>query len=324
MRFSRRELLALCAASGAGWAAAPVGAQAVYPDHPVHLDVGFAAGSGADILARYYGRKLEELARQPMVIENKPGATGNIAPRYIAHAAPDGYNLLLGPSANMAGSRYLFKEPAFDTLTDFELIASFAQIAFVVAVGPNSPVKTLPELIARLKAKSDNMAGSATQTAQLSIELFKQITGARARIVGYKTGPDMMKDITDNTLDFIVLDGTFAAGLARQGMIRVLGVTTAKPAPSFPGVPPMAEAGVPGFEFSPWWGLYAPARTPQPVLDRLEAMMHEINHMPETAPFLENIGSIVLDDGPKEAMARLRADMAKWEMLVKAAGIEPQ
>jgi tripartite-type tricarboxylate transporter receptor subunit TctC len=297
---------------------------ASYPDRPIHVSVGFPAGSGADILGRYFIAQLQELSRQPVITDNRPGATGNIALRFVARAEPDGYNLLFAANSNMAGSRYLFKQTPFDTLKDFKPIASFAQIAFILVVAPNSPINNIQELVEHLKKKKDNIYGYTNQTAQLSTELFKQLTGAPAKPVSYKTAPDTMKDILDGTLDFVIMDGTYAAGQVKQGQLKPLAVTTSKRSPTFPTTPTMQEAGVAGFEFAPWWCVYAPTGTPQPIIDKLAAWFHQIAKMPETAKFLESVGSIVNDDTGPEADARLKAELPKWEQLVKAAGIEPQ
>ncbi len=323
MVFDRRQALAL-ASSCVAAAMSGRAFAATYPEYPIHVSLGFSAGSGADILARYYGHQLETLAKQPVIIDNKPGATGNIALRYVARIEPDGYNILFSANSNMAGSRYLFKDLPFDTLTDFIPVASFAQIAFVLCVGPSSPIKNVQELIAKLKAKKDNNAGYTNQTAQLSTELFKQITAAPARLVSYKTTADAMKDITDGTLDFMIFDGTFAAGQVSGGLLKPLAVTTTQRSPTFPDTPTMQEAGVEGFDFAPWWCLYAPAKTPQPIIDKLAGWMHAIAKMPETPKFLKSVGSIVNDDTGPEADKRLRAELPKWAQLVKAADITPQ
>ena len=296
----------------------------VYPSRPVHVSIGFPAGSGADILCRNFSHSLEEKAKQPFILENRPGATGNIALRYIARAEPDGYNLLMTANSNMAGSRYLFKDLSFDTLTDFKAVGSYAQIAFVVVVAPTSPINTVAELIAKMKAKPNNLHGYTNQTAQLSSELFKQLAGVQAKAVSYKAATDAMKDILDGTLDFMIIDGTFAAGQVRQGQLKALAVTTTTRSPSFPNVPTLVETGLTEFDFSPWWGLYVPVKTPQAIIDQLEVWLHEINRDPKTAAFLETIGSIVNDDTGPQADARLKAELPKWERLVKLAGIEPQ
>ncbi len=323
--FTRRRALAGGASLMASTVPFAVASAAdVYPSRPVHVSIGFPAGSGADILCRYFARALEEKARQPFIVENRPGATGNIALRFIARAEPDGYNILMTANSNMAGSRYLFKDLAFDTLKDFKAVGSYAQIAFVVVVAPNSPVNSIADLVAKLKSKPNNLHGYTNQTAQLSSELFKQLAGVQAKAVSYKSATDAMKDILDSTLDFMIIDGTFAAGQVRQGQLKALAVTTTSRSPSFPGVPTLVETGLKEFDFSPWWALYVPVKTPKAIVDQLEGWLHEINRDPKTAAFLETVGSIVNDDTGPEADARLKAELPKWERLVALAGIEPQ
>jgi len=299
-------------------------AQDSYPDHPVHVILGFAAGSGADILTRYFTQKLETLAKQPVIVDNKPGATGNIALRNVAEAKPDGYTILFTANSNMAGSRYLFKDLPFDTLKDFVPVASFAQIAFVVVVSPKSPINSIADLTKHLKAKKDNLYGYTNQTAQLSSEYYKQIVGFDGKSVAYKTTADAMRDVIESTLDFMIFDGTFSAGQIRQGQLKALAVTTAQRIPTLPDTPTMQEAGVPNYEFSPWWCVYVPKGTPQPIIDKLQGWMMQITAMPETAKFLESVASIPQHDTGPQADARLKAELPKWEKLVKAAGLQPQ
>ena len=303
---------------------APAAAQDNYPNQPIHVVLGFAAGSGADILTRYFTQKLQGLAKQPVIVDNKPGATGNIALRTVAEAKPDGYTILFTANSNMAGSRYLFKDLPFDTLKDFTPIASFAQIAFVLVVSPKSPINTVAELTAFLKTKKGALSGYTNQTAQLSTEYYKQIAGFKTTPVPYKTTADAMRDIIEGQLDFMIIDGTFGAAQMRQGQLKALAVTTAKRSPSLPDMPTMQEAGVANFEFSPWWAAYVPKNTPQPILDKLQGWILQITHMPETAQFLKDNGAIPQHDTGQQADARLKAELPKWEKLVKAAGIEPQ
>jgi tripartite-type tricarboxylate transporter receptor subunit TctC len=323
--FNRRQFAFMSMSVAAASSFAPQArAQAAYPVRPVQVVIGFPAGSGADILGRYFTHKLEEKTQQGFIVINRAGATSNIAIRSVSIAAPDGYTILFVANSNMAGSRFLFKDLPFDTIKDFTPIASFAQIAFVLVVAPTSPVKTVAELLAVLKKKGDNLYGYTNQTAQLSTELFKQMTGVPARAVPYKTAPDAMKEITDGTVDFMIMDGTFAAGQVAQGALKALAVTTATRSPTFPTVPTMQEAGLAGFDFAPWWCAYVPVGTPQPIIDKLEGLFHEIAKIPETAAFLKGVGAIVNDDGSKAADDRLKAELPKWGPLVKAAGIEPQ
>jgi tripartite-type tricarboxylate transporter receptor subunit TctC len=304
--------------------AAPAAAQDSYPTQPIHVVLGFAAGSGADILTRYFTQKLQDLAKQPVIVDNKPGATGNIALRTVAEAKPDGYTVLFTANSNMAGSRFLFKDLPFDTLKDFTPVASFAQIAFVLVVSPKSPINSVADLTAHLKGKKENLYGYTNQTAQLSTEYYKQLAGVDARPVSYKATPDAMRDIIEGQLDFMVIDGTFGAPQINQGQLKALAVTTAQRIPTLPKTPTMQEAGVPNYEFSPWWAVYLPKNAPQPIVDKLQGWMLQISNMPETATFLESVASIPLHQTGKEADERLRAELPKWDKLVKAAGIEPQ
>jgi tripartite-type tricarboxylate transporter receptor subunit TctC len=303
---------------------APAAAQDSYPNQPIHVVIGFAAGSGADILTRYFTDKLQNLAKQPVIVDNKPGATGNIALRAVTEAKPDGYTLLFSANSNMAGSRYLFKDLPFDTIKDFTPIASFAQIAFVVVVSPKSPINSIADLTAFLKKKQGALSGYTNQTAQLSTEYYKQLAGVTTTPVAYKATPDAMRDIIEGQLDFMIIDGTFGAAQVRQGQLKALAVTTAQRSPSLPDVPTMQEAGVANFDFSPWWVAYAPKATPQPILDKLQGWILQITQLPETAQFLKDNGAIPQHDTGPQADARLKAELPKWETLVKAAGIEPQ
>ncbi|HWE73896.1 MAG TPA: tripartite tricarboxylate transporter substrate binding protein [Stellaceae bacterium] len=318
---ARKFLLALI---GMVALVAPAAAQDNYPNQPIHVELGFAAGSGADILTRYFTDKLQALAKQPVIVDNKPGATGNIALRAAADAKPDGYTLLFTANSNMAGSRYLFKGLPFDTLKDFVPIASFAQIAFIVVVSPKSPINSIADLTAFLKTKKGALSGYTNQTAQLSTEYYKQLAGVTTTPVSYKATPDAMRDIIEGQLDFMIIDGTFGAPQVRQGQLKALAVTTAQRSPSLPDVPTMQEAGVANFEFSPWWAAYAPKGTPQPILDKLQNWILQITPLPETAQFLKDNGAIPQHDTGPQADARLKAELPKWEKLVKAAGIEPQ
>jgi tripartite-type tricarboxylate transporter receptor subunit TctC len=298
-------------------------AQENYPDRPIHVVIGFAAGAGADILTRYIGHKLEEVAGQPVIIDNRPGASGNIAIRYAASAAPDGYTLMFNANSGMVGSKFLFKELPFDTMKDFKPIASFAQIGFMLVVAPNSPLNSVADLTAYLKKKQDNIFGYTNPTGLMSAELYKQLTGAPAKSVSYKTTADAMRDIQAGQLDFMFMDGTFAAGQVRQGQLKALAVITSKRVATVPDVPTMQEAGL-AFDFAPWWAAWAPINTPQRILDKLEKWILQIDDMPDTPKFLETIGSVSQRDDQKSVMKRFIAEFDKWPPLVKAAGIVPE
>ena len=322
----RRQVLGGIAAGAFtyGSSGAAAFAQAEWPNGPLRIFIGFPAGSGADILGRHFTQKISELAGKPVIVENKPGANSNIAANLVATAKPDGNSILFIASSNMAANPFLFKSLPFDTVKDFKAAGTFAQIVFVMVVAPDSPLKTVDDVIKHLKSKKQNKYGYTNQTALMSSELFKAMTGTEAVGVSYRTAPDAMPDVTNGTLDMMIMDGTYAAGQVRAGRLRAIAVTTAMRSPSFPGVPTMQEAGLKGFEFAPWWGVYFPKGTPDAIVAKMDGWLQQIGNNPETAKFLETVGAIVNKDTGKEADARLAAAIEKMGPIIKAAGIEPQ
>ena len=322
----RRQVLGGIAAGALTYGGSGVAAfaQAEWPNGPLRIFIGFPAGSGADILGRYFTQKISELAGKPVIVENKPGANSNIAANLVATAKPDGNSILFIASSNMAANPFLFKSLPFDTVKDFKAAGTFAQIVFVMVVAPDSPLKTVDDVIKHLKSKKQNKYGYTNQTALMSSELFKAMTGTEAVGVSYRTAPDAMPDVTNGTLDMMIMDGTYAAGQVRAGRLRAIAVTTAMRSPSFPGVPTMQEAGLKGYEFAPWWGVYFPKGTPDAIVAKMDGWLQQIGNNPETAKFLETVGAIVNKDTGKEADARLAADIEKMGPIIKAAGIEPQ
>jgi tripartite-type tricarboxylate transporter receptor subunit TctC len=322
----RRQVLGGIAAGALtyGGSGAAAFAQAEWPNGPLRIFIGFPAGSGADILGRHFTQKISELAGKPVIVENKPGANSNIAANLVATAKPDGNSILFIASSNMAANPFLFKSLPFDTVKDFKAAGTFAQIVFVMVVAPDSPLKTVDDVIKHLKSKKQNKYGYTNQTALMSSELFKAMTGTEAVGVSYRTAPDAMPDVTNGTLDMMIMDGTYAAGQVRAGRLRAIAVTTAMRSPSFPGVPTMQEAGLKGYEFAPWWGVYFPKGTPDAIVAKMDGWLQQIGNNPETAKFLETVGAIVNKDTGKEADARLAADIEKMGPIIKAAGIEPQ
>ena len=321
---NRREVMAGGVSLGLAAAAGPAFAQQDYPSRPMRVLIGFPAGSGADILGRYFATKLGDASGQSVIIENKPGANSNIAVGLVATAKPDGYTMLFVANSNMAGSRFLFKDLPFDTVKDFVPAASFAQIAVVVVVNKDSPHKNLADLNEFLKKNPRNRYGVTNQMAIITTEYYRQKVGFEATQVQYRTAPDSLPDVENGTLDFQIMDGTFAAGAIRAGKIRALAVTTSKRHPSLPDVPTMDEAGLKGFELAPWWGVYFPQDTPPEIVAKVGGWMNKISATEDAAKFLATVGSFPMGDDSKGAAARLQADIALWGPIVTSAKIEPQ
>ncbi|MGZ5804886.1 MAG: Bug family tripartite tricarboxylate transporter substrate binding protein [Xanthobacteraceae bacterium] len=298
-------------------------AQQDYPNRPIHVLIGFAAGSGADILCRFFIAKLAELSGQSVVIENRPGAVGVISANLVAKAKPDGYTMWWGGNSIMVGGKYLVKDMPFDPMKEFIPAGAFLETPFVIAVGAKSPAKSVSELIALLKSKTQNRSAYTNPTGQVSTALFKVLTGVESESVSYKTTADAIPDLADGTLDYMILDGTFAVGQVKSGRIRALAATSAGRITALPDVPTMQEAGVKDFVFSPWWGAYLPAGTPQPIVDKVAGWMNQMARAPESAKFLDTLAALPVLDNPKEMTARLQDDRVVWDKLAAAAKLEP-
>jgi tripartite-type tricarboxylate transporter receptor subunit TctC len=313
----------VAAAVVAGFTFANASQAQTFPDRRITLVVGFAAGSGADILARYYATKLADATGQTVVVENKPGANGAIAAQAVKQAKPDGYTLLFSPSAGMAGGKFLYANLPYDAQKDFVIVAPLLDVAFALTVGANSPAKNVADLTALLKKKTGARYGTSNSTAIAATQVYKTISGFDGVQVAYKTTADAIGDLTDGVLDFMFIDGVFALSQQKAGRLRLLATTNAK-IDAAPDVPTMREAGVGNYGFSVWWMIMAPAGTPADVVGKLNAIFTKIADMPETKTFLNNTASIPLKGTPAEMVKKLDDDIKTWAEIAKAGNIVPQ
>ncbi len=320
--FSRCSPLAVLATV---LAAAPVFAQE-YPTREIHAVCSYAAGSGADILVRYYSDKLAKLSGKPVIVENRAGAQGVIGTEYAAKARPDGYTILVAPiSSTLAAAPFLFKKLPYDPLKDFDPVAPISSLNFAVAVAGTSPVKNMADLVKYLKAKPDHGSyGISNNTAQVAGEVFKQMAGVQSVLVPYTTIAPAVTDVVGGRLDYIVGDATFMVGQARAGRIRIIAVTGSKRSTAMPDVPTMAESGFPGFDISAWWGVVVPAGTPKPIIQRLSGWIAQVNAMEETRKFLQTVATDVLNGTPESMAEMVKKDNERWSRYTKIAHIEPQ
>jgi tripartite-type tricarboxylate transporter receptor subunit TctC len=295
-----------------------------YPNRPIHVVIGFAAGSGADILTRFYAAKLAEISGQSTVVENRPGAVGVIAATVVTKAKPDGYTVLFSGNTIMAGGRHLLKDFPFDPDKDLTPAAAFLETPFVLAVSAKSPAHSIAELVTLLKSKPRNKSGYTNPTGLLSTELFKAKTGVESESVSYKTTADAVPDLADGTLDFMILDGTFAVGQVKAGRIRALAASTNRRITALPDLPTMEEAGVPDYHFSPWWAAYLPGGTPPAIVGKVEAWMGAISKTDEAAKFLDTMAALPVIGDANWVRARIASDRAVFDKLAAAAHLEPQ
>lgn len=324
MKSFAMRFCAVAAATIAALAATNVQAQN-YPSQTIHMIVGFPAGSGADIYARYFASKLEAVSKTSVVVENKPGAAASIAAQYVARSKPDGHTIFIGGSDSFGAPLYTFKSPPYDPRKDFIYVSPVVSQSFLFTVPASSPHKTVAELTAGLKAKPDNGSYATTNnTATILGETYKQHTGLQSLQVNYKTNVDYVNDLAGGRLDFVMVDPVFGTASIRNGRMRALAVSSAQRIKALPDVPTMQEAGIPGVDVNQWWLIAAPAATPAPIIGKLNEWFTEIGKMDETREFLGKNGVEPFIGSPAETKARIDKEIANWANYVKVAKIVAQ
>src|SRR5580704_7548662 len=303
-------------------ASAPVGA-ADYPDRPITIVVGFPPGGASDILARIITNKLASLLGQPFVVDNRPGAGGNVAGELVAHAAADGYTLLLGNNAILATNGSLYSKIGFDAEKDFAPISLIGTQPNVLVVNNNVPAHSLAELIALAKANPGklNFASSGYGlAAHLAGELFKAQAHIDIVHVPYKGSAPALQDVIAGHDQMMFATTSGAMGLIKGGQLRPLAVTTLQRTPSLPDVPTIDEAGIKGFEATTWHGIVAPAGTPRSVIDVLHGALVETLKDAAVRHSLDELGVDVATDSPEQFAAYIHAEIPKWAAVIKMSG----
>ena len=296
-----------------------------YPAREIRSICNFAPGSGADIVVRYYSDALSRLAGRPVVVDNKPGAQGLLATDFVAKSRPDGYTLMITPaSSTLSSAPHLFKKLPFDPLKDFDPVTQLLTLSFTITVDAAGPLRTIPDLVARLKAKpGEGFYGTQSNSGQIAAELFKERLGLKTTYVPFKVTGDAYANLLGGNIDFMSVDSTWSATM-HPARVRILAVTSAKRNSSLPDVPTLAELGLTDFDISPWWGVVVPAGTPRPAIERLAGWFNQINAMPETKQFLARQAADAFPGSPESMSALLKADVERWGRYVKLAKIEPQ
>ena len=304
-------------------AAASAGAQQ-YPSKAIRMVVGFAPGGGTDLVARIIGQKMNESWGQPVLVDNRAGATGTIGADIVAKAPADGYTLLMGHVNSHGIAPNLFKKLPYDAERDFSMVAYVGYVPNVLVIHPSIPAQSVKELIAIAKAKPNslNYASSGVGSTQhLAGELFQLLTGAKITHVPYKgSGPAVVDLLAGHvSMNFDTMPPVLPH--IKSGRMRALALTTPKRSPQLPGVPTMIEAGFKGFDMTNWYGIMAPAKTPRDVVMKLNAEANRIMALPDAKGKLEEAGT-QLDPGTPEQFAKfLNSEIAKYAKLVKAANV---
>ena len=296
-----------------------------YPNKPVTLVVPFAPGGSSEVLARLIGQKLTESWKQQVVIDNKPGAAGNIAMELVQRSRPDGYTLILGHVGTLAVNPAMFAKLPYDPLHGFIPVAMIASVPNVVAVHPGVPVKSLKEFVDLAKAKPGTLnygsAGNGS-AGHLAMEYLRQVTQIELTHVPYKgTGP-MTTDLLAGQTQATFTGALPLMPFIKEGKLRALAVGSAKRIPSLPEVPTVAESGYPGFETSQWYGILAPAKTPDAIVEKLSTEINRILKLPEVVDRLGSDGSVPRAMSPQEFAAFIAGEMKRWAVVVRTAGIK--
>lgn len=295
-----------------------------YPSRPITIVVPFPAGGTTDIFARLVGQKLSESLGQTVIIENKPGAGGNLGSAQVARAAADGYTLLMGTVGTHAINPTLYSSMPYDWQKDFAPVAFTAGVPNVLVVSPDRvKAKTVAEFIAELKAQPGKliMASSGNGTSiHLSGELFKQMTGTDMVHVPYKGSSFAITDLVGGQIDCIFDNLPSSIQQIRAGKIRAIALTSKERTSALPDVPTIAESGVPGFEASSWFGVWAPANTPKEIVDKLNAEIRKAVKTPEMQKSFADIGGEARDYTPAQFGEFIAAENAKWSGVVKKSG----
>jgi len=322
MKTPLRRLLGaalLAAASLVSFAAA----CAAYPDKPIHFVVPYPAGGPLDAVARLLAQKVSDRLKQPVVVDNKPGAGGNIGADLVAKSAPDGYTLLMGAVATHAINPTLYASIPYDAQKDFIAVTQIASTPNVLVVNPSLPVHDVKEFIAYAKANPGKLnfgSGSTGSAGHLAGELFKSMAGVQMTHIPYKGAAPAMNDLIGGQIQLMFDNLASSLAQVKAGKIRALAVTTAKRTPLAPDLPTIAESGLAGFDINTWFGLFVPANTPHEIVSLLHDEFVRALHEPDVREKMTAMGAEPVGSTPEQFAAYIRSEAQKYARIIKASG----
>jgi tripartite-type tricarboxylate transporter receptor subunit TctC len=301
----------------------PLHAQDAYPSKPVRVVVTASAGATSDLLARAVSEQMGKSMGQAFVVENRPGAGGNVAGAYVSKQRPDGYTILLASVSSHAINHSLYANPPYDPIKDFTSIAALASSPNALIANPALPVKSTAELVEYARKNATRMSyssGGVGTSQHLSAELFRTMAGLEALHIPYKGSPEAIMSVARGEAHFMFPNVPNVMELAKAGTVRMLAVTSAKRLSWLPDVPTVAEAGLPGFEATAWFGFVGPAGMPKEIVDKLNVEARKAMDVPEVRRTLTAQGFEVIGGTPLEFQRFISAEMAKWAKVVSASG----
>ncbi len=318
------KTLALCAAL---LVAASPQAQTNYPNKPITVVVPYGAGGSADSRSRQLAQKMSLILKQPFVVDNKPGAGGNIGTEFVAKAPPDGYTIGMGNFAPLAVNKALFGTLRYDPEIDLSPIILIEKGPLILVVNPNSQYKSIQDIVTAAKTKPGTLtfsSGGIGGSHQLSAELFMQNAGIQMIHVPYKSGSAALTDLMAGNVDMMFDQMYSAVPSIRADKLRPIAITSKKRSPLFPNVPSFAELGFPKVEVLNWQGFIAPAGTPKPIIDKLNKAANEALKDPQLRELMLSQGNEIGGGSPSDFAALIKSEAAKWSAVVKAGNIKPE
>ena len=320
---TRRRLVSSFAGAAAASVFAGASRAQAWPARHVRLVVPFPPGGGTDAISRVLAAKLSDMWGYQMVVENRGGGATNIGTEAVVRSDPDGYTLMLH-SMQLAVNRFLFPSLSYDPVADLAPVSLICDYPNIMAVPTNSPARSVTDFIANAKANRGKISFASSghgTSVHLSGELFKRMAGIEMLHVPYRGAGPALNDLIPGRVDVMFNNIGAVLPLIQGGKLRGLAVTTAKRSPAIPQLPPIAEAGVPGFDVSSWYGFFAPAKTPPEIVSKMHADTVAALADPTTKSRLEQLGVVVISSTPAELAAYLKSEMDKWGPVIKEAGI---
>jgi len=317
-----RSLLLLLTLGLLAW---PAAAQD-YPNKPIRLVVPYPPGGPTDLVGRTYAAKLQDMWGQPVIVENRSGANGNIASQLVAKAPADGYTLLLHASSFVINP-HLYKAPGYDPFKEFTPVSLLFDYKLIVVVHPSFPVTSISELVAAAKAKPGTInfasAGGVGAPTHLSVEMFKQIAGIDLVHVPYQGGAPAVNDLLAGHVPLMFNNPTQSLGYIKTGKLRALATTGTKRSTQMPELPTIAELGYPGYDVGTWFAVWAPAGTPAAAVEKLNGGIVKISAMPDVLAKLDEQGLTVIGSSVAELERYQKAESERWAQVIKDAKVEP-
>ncbi len=323
----RRRFFAFALSLAAATVALPAPAEsAAWPTKPIRLVVGYAAGGATDVVARLVAVKMGEQLGQPVMVDNRAGANSNLGAELVARSAPDGYTLYVYTIANTINAT-LYPKLAYDPVKDFELVGLMAKIPNILVVNPRLPIQSPADYLRYAKSSKDGItfaSSGAGSSIHLSGEMFKMQSGANMLHVAYKGSAPAITDLIGGQVDSMFDNTPSALPHVQAGKLRAIAITSAQRSPLLPDVPTLAESGYPGFDVQSWFALAAPAGTPRPVIDRLNAALGKSLAAPDVRQRLQDLAATPAAGTPEQARSFAASELKRWREVVKASGASAQ